>query len=245
MRPKSGAERRKKKRVQLARAIIARFSSTGTVILDITDAGARIEHFSRLDIGRTARFRLEWQGKPIEVDACVMSCRVHRFAHGDDGVTVYQSGLSFTEYHGDAALVLRELVATVVSRSLAEQVANARGIGPVTQDTMPTFQAGDVVAASLDTGDRGRRLLPSSQVVVHRGYVRCTLVGGRSWQKKWSASSTQPPDGFTLLASEPNDHVEELCAQYLAADREGRNLIQLLARCSVESAEDTPEPEAS
>lgn len=241
MRPKTGAERRKKKRVQLARAIIARFSSMGAVILDVTDSGARIEHFARLDIGRTARFRLEWQGRAIEVEARVMSCRVHRFAHGDDGVTVYQSGLSFTEFYGDASAVLRELVATVVSRSLAEQVANARGIGPVTQDTMPVFRSGEVVVTAFDT-ETDRRFLPNSEVVAHRGYVRCTFVQGRSWQKKWTRSAEQPEDGFTVLASEPSDHVDQLCNQYAAGDSENRNLIRLLARCSVESEADTPEP---
>lgn len=239
---RSGVERRKKKRIQLSRAIIARFSSMGAVVLDVTDAGARIEHFARLDLGRTAKFRMEWEGRAIEVEAEVRSCRVHRFAHGDDGVTVYQSGLLFTRYYDDAAVALRELVATIVSRSLAEQVANARGIGPVTQSTMPVFRSGDVVVSSLPDNDKNKRLLPASDVVVHRGYVRCTFVGGRSWQKKWTRSPDQPEDGFTVLATEPNDHVDSLCKQYEAGDSEGRKLIRLLARCSLESPTDTPEP---
>src|SRR4029078_13317522 len=92
------AERRKKKRIQLTRAIIARYGATGAVLMDISDAGARIEHFQRLDLGKRARLRLDWNKKIIEVEAQVVSCRVHRFAHGDDGATVYQSGLYFLEY---------------------------------------------------------------------------------------------------------------------------------------------------
>src|ERR1700737_2901088 len=134
------AERRKKKRIQLTRGLIARFGTMGVVILDITDAGARIEHFTRLDVHKKASFRFEWQQKPIEATAEVRSCKIHRFASGDDGTTVYQSGLFFTDYVGDAAATLRELTTTIVARSLAEQVANARGLGPVLERNMPVFR---------------------------------------------------------------------------------------------------------
>lgn len=211
-------------------------------MLDLTDAGARIEHFARLDIGRESRFRFPWQGRPIEVNARVMACRVHRFVPGDSGATVYQSGLSFTEIQEEAANALREIVATLVSRSLAEQVANARGIGPVTQSTMPVFMEGDVVTASLDgVGEKGRRLIPENEIVLHRGYLRCTLTRGR-WEKKWTHRPEQPENGFTVLATEPLDHVETLCHEYFTANEDNRNLIRLLAQASVESTEDTPEP---
>ena len=106
---RNGRERRKKHRIQLSRGLIARYGATPTVILDITDAGARIEHFTRLDVGKKARFRFEWREKFIEVEAVVVACRLHRFAHGDDGATVYQSGLFFTQYIDDAAISRRRL----------------------------------------------------------------------------------------------------------------------------------------
>src|ERR1700682_4406362 len=115
-------ERRKKKRVRLTRGLIARFGTMGAIILHISDAGARIEHFNRLDVRKKALFRLEWQQKPIEITAQVVSCKVHRFAPGDQGTTVYQSGLFFTAYAGDSASRLRDLANTVVARSLAAPV---------------------------------------------------------------------------------------------------------------------------
>lgn len=240
---KAGPERRKKQRIVLTRGLIARFGTTGAVILDITDAGARIEHFNRLELGKKARFRFEWQDTPIEVEAIVMSCRVHRFAHGDDGTTVYQSGLSFSEYIGNAGNFLREMVATIVSRSLAEQVANARGIGPVTERNMPVFRAGVVAAAGIDpTQEKAKRYIPTAQVAIDRGYTRCTLVAGKRWEKKWTRSPEQPPDGFTILATEPPEHVEQLCDTYLRGSEEQRRLIRVLAEASVERQQETPEP---
>jgi hypothetical protein len=222
-RPRS--ERRRKKRVQLPHAIICRFGTMAAVILDITDAGARLEHFTRLDLGKKARLRFAWTGRTIDVEATVMSCRVHRFAHGDDGNTIYQSGLSFSSVDDASLALLRDLVATVVARSLAEQVANARGIGPVTERNMPVFRSGEVVTGIAD-----------------RGYVKCTLIDGLRWEKKWSRTPDQPVDGFTVLATEPSDHVDQLCESYRQSDAEQRRLIKMIAQISVESPQETPEP---
>jgi hypothetical protein len=238
----SRPERRRKKRIQLSRAIIARFGATGAIILDISDGGARIEHFTKLDIGRRARLRFDWNGRIIEVEGQVMSCRVHRFAHGDDGATVFQSGIQFLEYIGDGQLALKEMVATYVARSLAEQVANARGIGPVTERHMPVFRSGVVTASGL-ADDKGRRLIPEAEIVLDRGYIRCTWVNHRRWEKKWTRVPSQPDEGFTVLASEPADHIEQLCETYESARPEDRRLIQLMARMSIDTpAGDTPEP---
>jgi hypothetical protein len=235
-------ERRKKKRIQLTRAIIARYGATGAVLMDISDSGARIEHFARLDVGKRAPLRFDWNKKVIEVEAQVMSCRIHRFAHGDDGATVYQSGLSFIEYAGDAYSALRDMIALYVARSLAEQVANARGIGPVGERHMPVFRSG-VVASSgrAEDPEKSKRMLPDSAIVAERGYVRCSFVN-RRWDKKWTRASDQPDDGFTVLATEPQDHVDQLCETYQRGNAEDRRLIQLLARLSIETPAETPEP---
>ena len=234
-------ERRKKQRIQLTRGMLARYGATVAIILDISDAGARIEHFIRLDVGRSGRFRLEWRDKPVEVEATVVSCRVNRFASGERGTTVYQSGLFFTEYLGDAAASLRDLVATHVARSLAEQVANARGIGPVTERNMPVFRSGVMTMAGLDGSKK--RLLPDSDLVMERGYLRCTL-NGNWWEKKWTRTPDQPQNGFTVLASEPHDHIEQLCETYRRSSADERDFIRSLAKVSVERATEMAEPRA-
>ncbi len=239
--PRNRAERRKKQRIQLTRGILARYGATPVIVLDITDAGARVEHFVRFDIGRRARLRLEWRDKPVEVDALVLSCRVHRFAHGEEGTTVYQSGLFFHEYTDDAQLALRDLVATHVAHSLAEQVANARGIGPVIERNMPVFRSGVVTTSGITGGEQSRRMIPKSSVVIDRGYVRCSLNGNR-WDKKWSRSPEQPEDGFTLLATEPVENVDQLCETYQRSNAEERQFIRTLAKVSVEGSDETPEP---
>ncbi len=238
--PRSGADRRKKKRIQLTRGIIVRYGTMGVVLVDITDGGARIEHFTRLELGRKAKFRIDWRDQEVQVEAMVMSCRLHRFAPGEE--TIYQSGLMFTEYFGDASAALKDMVSTLVARSLAEQVANARGLGPVIERNMPVFRSGVVAGSGIDPkSDKSKRFIPESALVTDRGYIRCTLVGKR-WDKKWTRESNQPADGFTVLATEPQENIDQLCETYQNGSDEDRKLIQLLARASLEKQEETPEP---
>lgn len=230
-------------RIALTRGVIARFGSLGVVMIDASETGARIEHFTRLEIGRIAPLRFDWKDGEIVANASVVSCRVHRFVHGEQGATVYQSGLRFVDYVGESQGRLKEMVATAVARSLAEQVANARGIGPILEHDMPIFRSGVVTAKGLEAkpGDAAR-LLPKSEIVIERGYIRCTLVNNNRWDKKWSRTPDQPADGFTVLATEPDEHVDQLCENYLSGTPEERELIKLLARVSVEKSEPTPEP---
>ncbi len=237
------SERRRKQRVQLTRGLIASYGAMSVIVIDVSDGGARIEHFRRLDVGRQARLNLEWNDKVIQVDAMTVSCKVHRFAPGEDGNTVFQSGLLFTEYVGDSSAALRDMLATMVARSLAEQVANARGIGPIMERNMPVFRSGQVAASGLDATQRApRRGIPSTGVAVDRGYLRCTLIANNRWEKKWTRTPDQPDDGFTVSMSEPSEHVDHLCDAYRKAAPEDRKLIQLMARTSVETEGDAPEP---
>ncbi len=236
-------ERRKRQRVALARGIFARFGTIDVIIVDISEGGARVEHFTQFNVGRKALLRFEWQQETIETQASVVSCKVHRFAHEEEGTTVYQSGLFFTDPVEDTAARIHEMVTMLVARSLAEQVANARGIGPVIERNMPVFRSGVVAGSGVEASRPDhRRRVPDSQIVVDRGYLRCVLKGNNQWDMKWTRSPKQPEAGFTIPATESADSVEELCQTYLNADADGRALIQLLARLSVEPVEETPEP---
>jgi hypothetical protein len=52
--------------------------------------------------------------------------------------------------------------------------------------------------------------------------------------KKWSRTPDQPEAGFTVSASEPEEHVDQLCENYLKGTEEDRKLIVLLAQLSVD-----------
>lgn len=229
----SRPERRRKDRVRINTVTLGRFGATGVLVFDISDSGARIEHFAPLPRGKRARFRLDWGTLVIEVEAEVVACRVHRFASGREGGTVYQSGLRFTDYVADARARLTHLIESLVARSLAEQVANAKGLGPVLEKDMPVFRSG-VVDHEAQSSDDLQRRISTSPLAIDRGYIRCTLIQGRSWQKKWTANPDQPEDGFTVSAAESRDAIDRLCEVYYRGSSDDRKLIRILAQMSVE-----------
>jgi hypothetical protein len=105
----------------------------------------------------------------------------------------------------------------------------------VIERDMPVFRSGVVAAGGLEPNqEKAERLIPTSDVVIDRGYVRCTLKGGVRFEKKWSRTPEQPSDGFTISASEPPELVDQLCESYLHGSDEERKLIVLLAQLSVD-----------
>ncbi|HEY5610331.1 MAG TPA: PilZ domain-containing protein [Thermoanaerobaculia bacterium] len=231
-------DRRKKQRIQLSQPLVGRVGTIGAVLVDLSESGARVEHYTRLKTGSLTRFRFQWEADGVETECIVVSCRVQRFSPGDDGLTVYQSGLLFTQPQGETASVLRRMVSAFVSRALAEQVANARGIGPILAKDMPIFREGVVSSNSFEHthSEDTRHLIPSKLLAHEKGFIRCRLVRGNWWERKWVRSKEQPSDdGFTVSASEPADQIEKLCEAYRVADAETRRLIRLMAQMSLES----------
>ncbi len=224
-------DRRRKPRLSLTRSLIARYGAQGVVIVDIHDLGARIEHFSQLTPGKTATLVFDWQSIRIETPAVVVACRVHRFAEGRDGGTVYQSGLSFENPSAEALTALRELMATSIARSVGEQVANLRGLGPVSERNMPVFREGMVAGEGTEAT---QKRMPIKRA--HGGYIRCTFLNGRRFEKRWTRSPEAPDDGFTVLATEARDQIDMLCEDYRRTDAETRRLIRLLAQITVEDS---------
>lgn len=228
------AERRRKPRLSLSRSLIARYGAQGVVIVDIHELGVRIEHFAPLTPGRSANLVFDWQSTRIETPAAVASSRVHRFAEGHDGGTVYQSGLSFVNPSNETLTALRELMSTSIARSMAEQVANLRGLGPVIEREMPVFREGMVAGKGVETSQAAKSRLPIARA--HGGYIRCTLINGRRWDKRWTRNPDAPMDGFTVLATEARDQIDMLCDDYRRTDAETKRLIRLLARITVEDS---------
>ncbi|HUR80147.1 MAG TPA: hypothetical protein VM733_05245 [Thermoanaerobaculia bacterium] len=220
--------------MRLTRSLIARYGAQGVVIVDLNEGGARIEHFAPLHPGRTSTLTFDWNSERINVEAQVVTSRVHRFSDGQHGGTVYQSGLAFGALDEKVLTGLHELMTTMISRSVAEQVANLRGLGPVVEREMPVFQEGVVATDAVERSETKR--IPIKRA--HQGYTRCTLVpAGRRWQRRWTTNPQQPEgDGFTVLATEPRELVDMLCEDYIRCDTATRKLIRLLARVTVEDS---------
>lgn len=227
-------ERRREKRLQLAEPIVARFGTSVVVLIDLSPLGARIEHYSRIERGTERALRVDWAGDQVGIRGTIVRSRVDRFIPGDQGLTVYRSGVAFDPVQSEQIAHVRQLISNAVAATLVEQVANARGFWTEAKPEMPIFRHGILTTNDPHLEEKLRKYLPNSDMVKQRGYVRMTLLGGR-WSRTWTLDPSQPEEGFTISASEPPEEIKLLCEAYANSDAAARELIRQLARASTQA----------
>jgi|GEM_PF-273839 len=234
-RRETGAERRAAERAKLSNAVIARFGTMGVLVIDVSDTGALVEHYSRCQNGSERVLRLEWDEGEVSARCRIVRSAVHRFSSGDDGLTVFRSGLRFLDEAASFVESLRKMISAQSANALVEQVANAKGFLAPTVGEMPIFREGSLTSNTIDIKkvQKDLRLLPDSPIVRQSGFLRCRLLRGK-WQVKWTLDPRQPEEGFTILASEPQDQVDLLCRTYLVCDGSAREVIREMARITLE-----------
>ena len=226
-------ERRASPRIRLAEPLVARFGSSAVLVLDISASGARLEHYSRIERGTVRPLRLQWNAEELGIKARVVASRVDRFVPGDQGLTVYRSGVAFIDEMSAEIERIAEIVSNLRAQTLVEQVANARGFYTPDKEEMPIFRDGVLTTNAPQLEGQLSKLLPSNELVRQSGFVRWTLKGSR-WISKWTLNREQPEDGFTISASEPKEEVQMLCDAYENSDEEGRELIRQMASATID-----------
>jgi len=234
--PNERDNRRRSERIRLSESLVARFGTEGVVLVDVSDLGAKIEHYHRVKVGEQKIFRLRVKELAVAIQSRVVVSKVHRFASGDDGLTVYRSGIEFMTATDDDLESVRQMISSARAQTLVEQVANAKGFVPP-KGEMPIFSGGilttnQVRIASEKTEEH---LLPKKALVKDIGYIRFYKRVGR-WMKIWTMDPTQPEEGFTVSANEPVEQVDKLCDLYRNGNQETRDLVRLLASTSLENA---------
>jgi PilZ domain len=232
---RNGTERRQHERVRLAHPIVARLGLLAVVIIDASESGVLIEHYVCCRTGEEKKLRLETDAGEVSCSGRIVSCRVHRFASGDDGLTVCHSGFRFTASSDAFFDALRRMITAERATALVEQVANARGFLVGSTANMPIFRSGGLTSNDMEIAASANllHLVPDNPIVRQAGYTRCTLQR-KSWQKKWTLDPAQPEEGVTVSASEAPEQVDLLCQTYLEGDEETRKMIRDMARVTLE-----------
>ena len=231
---------RRVQRIHLAQPLVARLGATQVVLVDVSLLGARIEHATALSAGAQARLDFVWEEEEITVEARIVRSRLERFSVGADGLTVYHSGLEFTEIEPDMKERLKKMIERFIKRALDEQKLNARGATPEhSVDKMPIFRFGGQLTANPKDKESGASVLPSARIAKETGYI-CYQLDHKTWKKKRTHDPGQPTEGFTISALEDNAQAELLCEAYLKSDPEGRKMIQLFAQLSIMEGEGIP-----
>ncbi|HEX2059634.1 MAG TPA: PilZ domain-containing protein [Thermoanaerobaculia bacterium] len=207
-------DRRRFGRVTPVERIRGTVGSVVVYVMDVSLAGARVAHQDPLPaIGERSILTFDWQGQRFSAPCEVRRTRIEREARSSYDKPLYHTGLLLMTMDVVSQRVLRELVHACVTRALDEQKANAQGIPAI-------------AAQSFQTGKSDELL-------------RCELRGG-TWTKTPTRDAQQPPEGFTVSASELPSKIAMLCRAYEAADADGRRLIRTFAGLSISKTEGIP-----
>ncbi|MGH9456143.1 MAG: PilZ domain-containing protein [Thermoanaerobaculia bacterium] len=238
--------RRRAERIRLSRPLVCRLGTDGVVLIDVSNYGARVEHYAIFTRGHEKILRIRFGGDELAITATVVSSRLERFIPGEKGLTVYRSGLRFLEEDPQNIEKAKKLTSALLAGTLVEQVANARGFIPPQKGEMPIFRDGALTSNQFDIGS-GRsdeHLLPRADAARKIGFIRFSF-DRKGWTRKWTLDPHQPQEGFTVSANETWEQIESLCELYRNSDAEGRAFIRVLAQTSIENELGMPHPSSA
>jgi hypothetical protein len=202
-------DRRSTPRLRVAGTIPALIGRGTGFLIDLSERGAKIRHSTMVRRGATVRIAFDWERARFSASAEVVGSRVVSIGNAEQPA-MYESRLRFLAVTPEAARVLSRTLDSLAGRDMRRWVANLRGW----EDEIDRTPAPARVATS---------------------YLRCRLLGTR-WEVKATNELTQPADGFLVPAAIDDNEIVKLCADYLRADTDGRQVMRLMAAASVEQS---------
>ncbi|MEO8217035.1 MAG: PilZ domain-containing protein [Acidobacteriota bacterium] len=130
-------ERRTVQRLRFAQALKGLVRARKVRVLDLSVAGACIEHSFAMSRGSRIRLQIEWDQKEITLPAHVTRCGLMGYTEGVKGIPIYQSGLEFENADPMAIASLKEVVDAHVTLALQEGRSFADGTLPAKVGNVP------------------------------------------------------------------------------------------------------------
>lgn len=113
----NGLDKRRIQRIDLDEPVKACFAATEVTLLDLSTAGARIEHPAPMKAGRQAKLEFDFGGARVTVLCEIVRSRLQR-SSVKAGAIVYQSGLRFVDPGEPSRAAVRQIVASIVTGRL-------------------------------------------------------------------------------------------------------------------------------
>ena len=216
-------------RLRFPSPLPARLGDARVVLRDLSAEGAGVLHQRQVPRNYRCLLVFEWEGKQFEMQCSVTRTSLERERHGPLSLTVYHSGLLFSDPASETEETMQQVIAVRVAMALERQRSNALAVSLESARELPPleFEDGEGLSSSIDLSSF---FIPRD--TRPRVFIRCILSDGR-WVRQVCVSPEQPADGFTVAADEPEAEIELLCLSYQQANEEGRRMIRTFAHLSV------------
>ena len=113
-------ERRSVQRIRFAEPLEGRVRSRTILVLDLSTAGACIQHATSLKSSDEIEFELPCDGGTIRTTARVTRCSLSHVTPGPKGQSIYLSGLHFQTMDDESRALLVRLLDGFVQRAIQE-----------------------------------------------------------------------------------------------------------------------------
>jgi len=120
--PMSEQEKRRLQRLDLVPPSDAKLSGLAVVMLDLSTAGAKVEHQFPMKAGQRGRLDFSWNGMELSLQCEIVRTRLQKSTI-KAGVIVYHSGLRFTDPAEGSRAQVRHIVAAISSSRSAASSA--------------------------------------------------------------------------------------------------------------------------
>jgi hypothetical protein len=223
-------QRRYAERITLKEPIVAMISDMEARIVEISLIGGRIEHVGRLSMNSAVTLQFRWQGESVKLKAKIARTEMRTIG----GKMGYSSGVDFAKSAAEAPVILQRIVASFIepeSIPLPEPAAPP----PKTAAPKPKPPAAAPAPAKRqpistepapflpDIDDEVEEISAASEVLP---YVECAWVE-EQWVKRRTREPKQPRQGFTMLAPDSDEEIDEFCKTFEVADPETQRMIRL------------------
>ena len=113
----NGLDKRRIQRLDLDQPLRASFLGSEVTLIDLSTAGARIEHPSPMKAGRQSKLEFDFSSARITVLCEIVRSRLQR-SSVKSGAIVYQTGLRFVDPAEPSRAAVRQIVASIVTSRL-------------------------------------------------------------------------------------------------------------------------------
>ena len=227
---KTTEQQRNAERIPLKEPIEATIDSAEASVIELSLIGAKVEHFNRLAMNSIATVQFKWKGQTLRLKGKVARTEM-RSVRGKAG---YMSGITFATSAEEGPQELRWMMGTLLEPIPHEPEPPPP---PPPKPTPPPQPSVPYIPSTtpapflqqIDEIEDFEEIEPAAEMLP---YVSCVWEE-EEWIKTRTSDPKQPLSGFTMLAPETDEEVDDFCRTYEMADIETQRMIRLSFELSI------------